>query len=158
MSLPQTTVTLQVGRAAGLYDHTYSLGQYAGVLNQPLIYNLQDLDPDTRYYCRITVSDGTRSMSTSETSFRTSTVTAVEETVQHFVSLYPNPASGTVTVNVSGASTPFAYQVCSVVGQPVLQGTATSTVSIDLSSLKPGLYLVTVSHRGEKSVTRMVKR
>ncbi|WP_160144034.1 YCF48-related protein [Chryseolinea soli] len=158
MSLPQTTVTLQIGRAASLYDHTYSLGQYAGVLNQSLVYNLQDLDPDTRYYCRITVSDGTRSISTPETSFKTSTVTAVEETVQDLVSLYPNPASATVTVNVSGASTPFTYQVCSVVGQPLLQGTATGKALIDVSSLKPGLYMVIVGHGGEKTVTRIVKR
>ncbi|HEY5746944.1 MAG TPA: YCF48-related protein [Chryseolinea sp.] len=158
MSLPQITATLQVGRTTGLYDHAYSLGQYTGVLNQSLVYSLQDLAPDTRYYCRITINDGTRSISTPETSFKTATVTAVEEAVQRLVSLYPNPASGTVTVMVDGASAPFTYQVCSVVGQPLLQGTATSHASIDVSSLRPGLYLVTVNHKGEKSVTRMVKR
>lgn len=68
--------------------------------------------------------------------------------------VYPNPASGKVTLQMSTISESASVVVADVLGKTVLTHTMDATESnLDISSLRSGLYLITLSSEG-KSVTK----
>ncbi len=90
----------------------------------------------------------------------TNTVTTTVQTLgnnefaQDAFVVYPNPASGKVTLQTSTISGNAAIVVADVLGKTVLTHTMDATESnLDISSLRSGLYLITLSAEG-RSVTK----
>jgi Secretion system C-terminal sorting domain len=90
----------------------------------------------------------------------TNTVTTTVQTLgnnefeQDAFVIYPNPASGKVTLQTSTIAGNAAVVVADVLGKTVLTHTMDATESnLDISSLRSGLYLITLSAEG-RSVTK----
>ncbi|MBK8705837.1 MAG: T9SS type A sorting domain-containing protein [Saprospiraceae bacterium] len=55
--------------------------------------------------------------------------------------LYPNPSSGTVTVDISPAALPAHIKLLNIYGQPLHEWTLTDPkTTLDLSAFTPGIY------------------
>jgi hypothetical protein len=71
------------------------------------------------------------------------------------VSLYPNPASGTVTINASDDIDSIAIH--NLLGQKVLEtAPAGNSATVDISSLQGGMYVVSTQSQGKTAVTRLI--
>lgn len=74
------------------------------------------------------------------------------------VSVFPNPATDALRIQVNGKSTKASVAVADLTGRNVLRGTTTADGSFDLSSLPAGSYAVTVTDGTESSVHKVIKR
>ena len=87
--------------------------------------------------------------------------TAELKNKQPDISLFPNPASGSVTVNITGVKDQVMMAVFTPEGQIVLRqtlqvkGTAISE-QIDLSNLKPGIYFIELTGRQFNEVKKII--
>ena len=71
--------------------------------------------------------------------------------------LYPNPAVNSIQVNFEGKSAEIA--VFDLQGRQVIpQASVTPGTSVDVSSLKKGLYMVVIDKDGTKETKRLVKQ
>ena len=79
----------------------------------------------------------------------------VGESMTSFVA-YPNPTSGTLYLVLSDAQQ-FEYEVCDLVGQVVMRGSAEGReVSIDLSDCHQGMYLVAIHYDGSHMMQKVM--
>ena len=69
---------------------------------------------------------------------------------------YPNPASSMITVNTVGISGDYNVRVTDVLGKVVYSDEANAIKKIDVSNFKNGVYLITVSEKGEAIQTRRI--
>ena len=67
--------------------------------------------------------------------------TSVAEVSENNVSLYPNPTDGIVNIESTGTMT---ISVMNMLGQKVIETTATDNANIDLSGFEAGIYMVRV--------------
>ncbi|WP_165822235.1 T9SS type A sorting domain-containing protein [Hymenobacter edaphi] len=74
------------------------------------------------------------------------------------VSMYPNPVTDKLNVRVSGASSAATVQVTDLMGRVVLNGKLGLDGAFDVTRLKAGTYIVTVSSDGEKVSQKIVKQ
>lgn len=75
------------------------------------------------------------------------------------VTLYPNPADQTVTVKASGIRNTADIRVVDISGQVVMKSSVSgASRQLNVSSLKPGVYLVQVSEGNQMSSIRFVKQ
>ena len=82
--------------------------------------------------------------------------TAVAEVSTNNVSLYPNPTNGILNIEGNG---PMTISVMNVIGQKVLETTATDNTTIDLSGFGSGIYMVKIeAENGIKTEKVNVKR
>jgi D-alanyl-D-alanine carboxypeptidase len=61
------------------------------------------------------------------------------------ITMYPNPASDQVTINVSGSDEPYFLRVYDLAGRIVLQKEIRNNASIGISELQAGAYIARVS-------------
>ena len=81
---------------------------------------------------------------------------SVEEVITNNVRLYPNPTNGILNVEGEGAMT---ISVMNVLGQKVLETTASGNTTIDLSGFDSGIYMVRVeTENGIKTEKVNVRR
>ncbi len=81
------------------------------------------------------------------------------ENVASTFSVYPNPASATVTIDSGSAEVIEHITLYSVLGQKVLNLTpSTVKAEINISQLTAGMYLVQVQVQGQTSTRRLVKQ
>ena len=78
---------------------------------------------------------------------------AVADVKKNNISVYPNPA--TDVINISSVSSKTKFEIYSVGGQLVNQGTTDGKVSV--SKLAKGVYILTIESNGEKSQTKFIK-
>jgi len=78
---------------------------------------------------------------------------AVTDVKKNNISVYPNPA--TDVINISNVSSKTKFEIYSVGGQLVNQGTTDGKVNV--SKLTKGVYILTVESNGEKSQTKFIK-
>lgn len=75
------------------------------------------------------------------------------------IKLYPNPASEYVNIEFGEVNGEMDIRVVDVQGRIVLESTETAvegtTVPFDLSTLKPGIYILTMSHENSVSSFRL---
>jgi hypothetical protein len=72
---------------------------------------------------------------------------AVDEVVEVKTSVYPNPSTGLVRMNFVPELTGAAYKVVDNLGRVVAEGlVSTGNVTVDLSGLAPGLYIIRSSN------------
>jgi hypothetical protein len=82
-------------------------------------------------------------------------------TFEQSVVLSPNPSTGLVNVNVSGAEKNVRINIVNVIGSEVYNFNTTDVTSsfskqIDLSSLSNGTYLVKVQSAGKTTIKRLI--
>lgn len=78
------------------------------------------------------------------------------EPVQVGMTAYPNPASSMITVNTVGVSGDYTVRMTDVLGKVVYSDEAAAIKKIDVSNFKNGVYLITVSEKGEAIQTRRI--
>ena len=119
-------------------------------VNVPYNYHYQYLDEEVgigQYYYQIAANYGENNECLSEVI--SVQVTAVEEATNN-CKIYPNPASDQLNIEVAGMHT---VSLINSLGQMVLQAnTEGETITLDLSPLKKGMYLLLI--QGEQSVIR----
>jgi hypothetical protein len=76
--------------------------------------------------------------------------------IQTGMTAYPNPASTMITVNTVGTSGDYAVRVTDILGKVVYADEAGAIEKIDVSNFKNGVYLITVSEKGEAIQTRRI--
>jgi len=80
-----------------------------------------------------------------------------ESVVDHF-NLYPNPATESVTVNVPQTLVDSQVRILDVTGKTVFnRQLTTENMSVDVSTLTHGLYVVEIQKGGKSYTTRLVK-
>ncbi|MDX2360503.1 MAG: T9SS type A sorting domain-containing protein [Crocinitomicaceae bacterium] len=78
-----------------------------------------------------------------------------ESDLDEFTSIYPNPASNELTINVSSAEQ-IDYELMNSYGQVVLAGNSiSSSTTLDVSSFSDGIYYITV-HTNSGIITKKV--
>lgn len=107
--------------------------------------------------------EGTHPTLTYTNTYQPTTVIS-HKTQSDFFSVYPNPASDAVVIDItkSSSSANTAYTIYGIDGKAIATkqlGTISSRhqEKIDISSLAPGLYFIEVSSNGERSTKRIVK-
>ena len=78
---------------------------------------------------------------------------AVSDVKKNNISVYPNPA--TDVINVSNVSSKTKFEIYSISGQLVNQGTTDGKVNV--SKLGKGVYILSLESNGEKSQTKFIK-
>jgi len=78
------------------------------------------------------------------------------EPIQAGMTAYPNPASSMITVNTVGLSGDYNVRVTDVLGKVVYADEAGAIKKIDVNNFKNGVYLITVTEKGEVIQTRRV--
>lgn len=80
----------------------------------------------------------------------------VEETEAKNISVYPNPAQNTVSVQLPDM-TPAQIEIINLVGQTVIsQPTASETVKLDISTLNQGVYMIQIRQEGKVYTSKLV--
>ncbi len=69
-------------------------------------------------------------------------------------SLYPNPANGTVHLNLNGET--GTATITDILGKTVANATLQQQTSVDISALKSGMYFVKVACGGKEAVQKLV--
>ncbi len=102
-----------------------------------------------------TTDDGglTASIEVTVTALHTDVLDA-DETQK--VGLYPNPA--TSTVSISGAEAYHSVSVYDQVGRRVLHRKISDVLSLNVSELKTGIYLIKFEGDGNQHVSKLIKR
>ena len=78
---------------------------------------------------------------------------AVTDVKKNNISIYPNPAVD--VINISNVSSKTKFEIYSVGGQLVNQGTTDGKVNV--SKLTKGVYILSLESNGEKSQTKFIK-
>jgi len=78
---------------------------------------------------------------------------AVSDVKKNNISVYPNPA--TDVINISNVSSKTKFEIYSISGQLVNQGTTDGKVNV--SKLGKGVYILSLESNGEKSQTKFIK-
>ena len=82
--------------------------------------------------------------------------TGIEEFSQHTITVYPNPANDLLYVDYNGS---VDIAIADYTGRLVYtQAKASTSESIDISSLSKGMYIITIQNKTEKFTSRFVKQ
>ena len=83
----------------------------------------------------------------------------INELTTGSVSIYPNPTTSLVTVDLSSYNGVVKYQVLTIEGRVVLNESNinSSTFTFDLSTESKGIYLLNISTENETKVYKVVK-
>ncbi|MBI2280405.1 MAG: T9SS type A sorting domain-containing protein [Bacteroidetes bacterium] len=83
----------------------------------------------------------------------------VKETASHVVSIYPNPTSGMVNINLGSNNSSVNYSITSIEGKVVETGkTSTNSITIDLSKEGNGVYFVKINTENTSTVYKLIKQ
>lgn len=112
------------------------------------------LIPQTTYYTYVRAHIGSVYSNWAAKSFVTPT--GIDDiSSQQNISLYPNPATDMLTItNMDKAP----YVITDLAGRAIIKGTGTgNTTNIQVSSLRPGIYLLHFTGNGKELVTKFSK-
>ena len=96
--------------------------------------------------------------STIEYTFRTETVTSIEEVGESSLSVYPNPVSKTITVVPSNASDYGSIRLIGPQGHIVLWQQGQGAIELPVENLPSGLYYLQYSNSRETVTQKVVKK
>jgi hypothetical protein len=84
---------------------------------------------------------------------------SVNELQKFQMEVFPNPVTSVLKIKNTNSLTNFSLSVSSVDGKQVSETFYKNETDIDLpiSDLKPGIYFLTMSHGGERSVMKFIK-
>lgn len=88
------------------------------------------------------------------------TSAAVAANTKNSFTLYPNPASGNITIATANLATNATVRIVSLTGEVVLQQNLNSSLNntVDVSRLATGMYLATVSSDNGSATTKFIKK
>lgn len=72
-------------------------------------------------------------------------------------SVYPNPTSEVITIDVSGALTPTKVQILDAVGKEIYLTQINTSGNINLKPYQPGIYYVLLEADGKQSRWKIIK-
>jgi hypothetical protein len=76
--------------------------------------------------------------------------------IMESVAYYPNPVIDALHITTS---VPYQYQIVYILGQQLLSGTSSDGGPIDVSSLSPGIYIMTLSFpQGPNHTLKFIKQ
>ena len=83
----------------------------------------------------------------------------VKETANDVVSIYPNPTSGMVNINLGSNNSSVNYSITSIEGKVVETGkTSTNNIMVDLSKEGNGVYFVKINTENTSTVYKLIKQ
>ncbi|MCH2225151.1 MAG: glycine-rich protein [Crocinitomicaceae bacterium] len=100
----------------------------------------------------VEVNDG---VCESDSTFSISNVAGISNSSVDNFNLYPNPSKDIVTITFEGQ---FTYYVFNILGEIVATASVVDKETLDLSSLKNGVYFVEVSDGEKKQTVKLIKQ
>ena len=79
-----------------------------------------------------------------------------EENPSESLSIYPNPATGGKVFLNSKSSELKEIEIFDILGKKVMQTTITSNKEINISSLTPGIYIITVKESEHVATRKLI--
>lgn len=124
-----------------------------GNSNTPLSYSFEDatLPANSTAYYRLRQIDLDGKVNISD-------IRAVRNNTKVAVSLYPNPSRGTVNIAIPSGSGIFDVTLDDMTGKSVQRWTNQSTPNMQISNIKPGMYMLRINFRetGEQVIERVL--
>jgi hypothetical protein len=128
--------------------------------------NIVPVTPGETYHVKLAVADGGDGVWDSGVFFPTGafctarkTDVGIEETTKNLFTLYPNPATSTLTIEWAAGSGQYAATIHNAQGQlvtlSVVEGPQTI---IDISSFAPGIYFLTLTNEELTLSRKFVKQ
>lgn len=106
-----------------------------------------------RYYIEGTDANHTKYDSID---VKINSVAAVKEVKNVSFSVYPNPATDMITLNVQGVGSDNTVKLIDVLGNVVFEDNMSTTKKIDVSTFKNGVYILSVSNNGSLMQTKRI--
>lgn len=73
--------------------------------------------------------------------------------------VYPNPANNTLFVHLKYQVNSVSYQLTNIIGQIILEGEFTNTISVlNMSALKNGMYVLTINDNNKTESIKIIKK
>ena len=147
------TNTLNASATGGTENYTYSWSP-ATNLNDATAQNPLFTPTEAGDFTyTVTVSDGNETASTSLT-FTVIDNTGVEEIEGGKVSVYPNPASSTLNINVANGFTSLNVKFVNIHGQIVKE--VSNALEINVSDIESGIYFIKIDCDGQQYLQKIV--
>lgn len=83
------------------------------------------------------------------------TILGVEDFTENKISIYPNPATDQLYINISGTA---QVEVYSILGNKVIQQNLSEGTALSLHNLKAGVYMVKISQDGYTTTKKLIKK
>lgn len=148
----ESTFTIERSTNAKSFEQINTIKAAAGTNNQVTSYSFTDINPSKgNNYYRLKIADNNGTV-------KYSNVKMLHFSSAATIAVYPNPATTTAYVKVSGAL-PKMIQLLDLNGR-VLQATtpASAIVSIDLNLLSGGIYLIKVITQDDNIETFKIEK
>ena len=118
---------------------------------------LSGLEPETSYnlYLVSQDSEGNTDGDVFTAAFTTSALANINN-AQTQTRIYPNPARNYVTINTA-AQEPLKAEIMDINGKVVMEKEVTDGERIDVSSLKPGVYMVILHSENGGEIHKLIK-
>ena len=141
------------------YGYTgFSRGEGTTVTSQTNPYTIGDLEPNTQYdvYVASVCGDGMMSVWSQVATFTTAEGEGIDGVASDGVALYPNPATGSVTLSVAVQST---VNVIDLSGREVLRAEChEGTNQINLEGVASGAYYVRIVSEQATAIRKLIVR
>ncbi|WP_082017086.1 T9SS type A sorting domain-containing protein [Hymenobacter sp. DG25B] len=135
-------VSFQKLQSVAGQGNTTTRHEYAAIDAQPLVgtsyYRLKQVDTDGK--------------------FAYSGVATVNNTGNGVVAMYPNPVRDQLTIQLPGNVKGAVVTVADLTGRVQFTKTLSTEGRLDMNSLKPGIYVVTVVNGGQRFTQKIVKQ
>jgi hypothetical protein len=109
------------------------------------------------YYAQVYGYNGANSATTCYTlKVQLGTATRTEPAITRtgIVSIYPNPVSSELKINMGGYNEPVSVSVTDLYGRRILTKTLTNTATLNTSKLTQGVYLVTITNKNGEIIKK----
>lgn len=105
---------------------------------------------------RYIIMDGTTKLDSIDVQFNSS-LSIQDQTEEPLgMTAYPNPANNNLTIATTGTDGNCAVRITDVLGKVVYSEEMGTTKKVDVSEFKNGVYLVTVTEKGQLVQTRRI--
>lgn len=96
---------------------------------------------------------------TATSACETITVTGIQEASSTAVSVYPNPTTGVVNINLGNNNSNVEYSITTIEGRVVESGRTTSNmIKVDLSKEGNGIYFLRINSDKTSTVQKLIKQ
>ncbi|MGB5928831.1 MAG: YCF48-related protein [Cyclobacteriaceae bacterium] len=158
--MDEVIMYVKIGVSGGSYDQEFEIGKFEGAISEVVRFDLDNLEPATTYYYTVYLVDENGIISESdEYSFSTepSQVTGlISHKVKEEVSIYPNPAEHSFTVELPSAFR-VQYSLTDTMGRYIQSGYIDSTSVVNVSGLRPGIYILRIDNKDMSYYARIIK-
>lgn len=121
----------------------------------PLIWNSSSIVEVIRFYNHNDSSCGNQNSDRTKTVICGAVLSSQDAEINEFT-IHPNPTSNVLNINTELSS--FNYSIYSIEGKMVKQGKVKmNQISIDISNLTSGIYMIELESEGVKSVQKFIK-